>query len=412
MIKTKNIIALLTVLAVLLSFCGCSALNSDISQQTETSAEPTTSAAQNPPKKLENSAHAYNSISDKNVKELYMRIDEGSKPLISIPFDTSGELTDKEIGEALEAYKNDHPEVFWLSSECTYYVDDGDTNIELVFRISGEELAQARKKFDTAVEKIISQAPKNADDYEKELFVNNYLIENCTYDEMGAKSDKELNNENNAYGAVIEKKAVCEGYARAFQLLCTRLGVDCVTVTGTVDDVNHAWNCAKIEGEWYQVDATWNDTDGEDLIYENNYFNLTDDQMYEDHTLSPMFSQCSDEKYETFSEWCNTFVPECTSKEYNYYRQSCVIITDIYDSTEPSKAIAQAAKDGEDYISFVIDDSLDFDSTYNAIMYDGYIADWIDSANWENWYSPNLNDECYVYKLENRRVVTLELEYI
>ena len=69
-----------------------------------------------------------------------------------------------------------------------------------------------------------------------------------------------------AYGALVDKKSVCEGYAEAFKLLCDKVGIDCIVVTGMSlpDSDNtleaHMWNLVRMDdGEWYAVDVTWDD---------------------------------------------------------------------------------------------------------------------------------------------------------
>lgn len=57
---------------------------------------------------------------------------------------------------------------------------------------------------------------------------------------------------------------VCEGYARAFKVLCDKAGIPCVLVSGNADNGSgtpeaHMWNYVQIDGKWYAVDVTWND---------------------------------------------------------------------------------------------------------------------------------------------------------
>lgn len=63
--------------------------------------------------------------------------------------------------------------------------------------------------------------------------------------------------------------------------MCNKLGIECVSIAGMTGDVGHEWNCAKIDGNWYQVDVTWNDSQDDFSNY--YYFNLTDEQMYSSH---------------------------------------------------------------------------------------------------------------------------------
>lgn len=69
-------------------------------------------------------------------------------------------------------------------------------------------------------------------EYEKELALHDYLIENCKYDRRSYEN-KEIPQESfNAYGALCLGTAVCEGYAEAMKLLLNRAGVECHIVTG------------------------------------------------------------------------------------------------------------------------------------------------------------------------------------
>ena len=117
-----------------------------------------------------------------------------------------------------------------------YYISDPiscSTSVELTYHTEASELDNTKAKFKKALKKALDSAPKNATDYELELYANNYLVDNCVYDEEAVKSEEIIGHENDAYGALVEKKAVCEGYSRAFQLLCNRLGVECINISGT-----------------------------------------------------------------------------------------------------------------------------------------------------------------------------------
>jgi len=114
-------------------------------------------------------------------------------------------------------------------------------------------------------------------DQEKVSDINRYLIDKVTYDPNYGKrdaNDKRLDNAYNhdAYGALVKpNQAVCDGYSKAFLLLCQKEGIDCVVALGTSltkDGGRHAWNYVKVDNKWYGIDVTWNDSDN------NNYFLL------------------------------------------------------------------------------------------------------------------------------------------
>ena len=91
--------------------------------------------------------------------------------------------------------------------------------------------------------------------------LHDYVINSTRYD----KSHQEASFSAN--GVFYNKKAVCEGYSEAMAILCYMNGIDCWIVQGygVHDDGSmelHAWNKVKIGGQWYNVDATWDDPTG------------------------------------------------------------------------------------------------------------------------------------------------------
>lgn len=89
------------------------------------------------------------------------------------------------------------------------------------------------------------------------------------------------------YGGLVDRAAVCLGYAVSFQLLMDMSGVECLTIVGAAFNStgDHAWNMVKLDGEWYCVDVTW-DANGREQMgdgYEWRYLNLTSDEMGKNH---------------------------------------------------------------------------------------------------------------------------------
>lgn len=166
-------------------------------------------------------------------------------------------------------------------------------------------LEQNQTKFlDAAGELIYGGKYPSGGDYDKELYLHDRLLAHVTYDDAYL-------NEQNAYTAIVEGKAVCAGYAFAFQYLLMRNGIESYYVVGTagVDKagkpVGHAWNIAKISGVWYYVDPTWDDSDDEYAPY-HAYFNLDTDLLTRDHVLDPY-------PY-------NVTLPQCNELRWFYHR--------------------------------------------------------------------------------------------
>ncbi|MCL2296247.1 MAG: hypothetical protein FWC29_04110 [Methanomassiliicoccaceae archaeon] len=116
----------------------------------------------------------------------------------------------------------------------------------------------------------------------KVMDINNYLTKLVTYDPNKGIAGKESGYAHDAYGALVDPKhyAVCDGYSKAFLLLCEKEGIECVIVLGTaVPSMEyHAWNYVKMDnGKWYAIDVTWNDTN------DNAYFLLGGESFFTTH---------------------------------------------------------------------------------------------------------------------------------
>ncbi|WP_022760841.1 leucine-rich repeat domain-containing protein [Butyrivibrio sp. AD3002] len=88
-----------------------------------------------------------------------------------------------------------------------------------------------------------------------------------------------VNGAQSAYEALVLGKAACTGYAASYKLLCDLRDIPCYMVTGTASNAGgserHAWNIIQLDdGEWYEVDATWDDSLGR-----HDFFGLTTKQM-------------------------------------------------------------------------------------------------------------------------------------
>lgn len=157
----------------------------------------------------------------------------------------------------------------------------------------------ADKEADKIIASIIS---KDMSEYERVKAIHDWIVINVQYDYAGLQNNTVAETAYNADGALRYKLAVCQGYAEAFQLLCAKAGVQAQMMYGEAgNDVDgwqsHAWNVVRINGEWYQIDCTWDDplvngvivTGRDNLSY--TYFLLTDTEMYFDHKLDASYTK-------------------------------------------------------------------------------------------------------------------------
>lgn len=199
-------------------------------------------------------------------------------------------VTQRELRNSFIAVVNDHPELFWLDSayEAKFARGGGCAEISLQFNDLVDDLDAAKGIFQSAAEEILAGARSQSSDYEKELYVHNALLDRIEYDLQAPLNQS-------AYSALANGRTVCAGYARSMQYLMTQLGVPCYYCTGFAGE-NHAWNIIRLEDEYYNADATWDDTDPNTY----RYLNRTDQEFSLTHKredLSVYLPPCNGTKY-------------------------------------------------------------------------------------------------------------------
>ncbi|MDD6098231.1 MAG: transglutaminase domain-containing protein [Oscillospiraceae bacterium] len=143
-----------------------------------------------------------------------------------------------------------------------------------------------------------------------------YEILETVHDEIALNTYYDVNStySSTALGALVEPGVVCEGYSKAFKLICDRLDIPCVVVFGNYDvteNVAHMWNDVLMEdGNWYAVDVTWDDNDGDGSEYDHDYFLKGSKSFYKLHT------ECEDFLGTT------VIYPEITAEDYEPGKQT------------------------------------------------------------------------------------------
>ena len=152
------------------------------------------------------------------------------------------------------------------------------------------------KAKDEAVKKAIEvfkaeHITEDMSDFEKEIEIIRYLVDTISYDWRNYQEDSIPDDSYTSYGALVKQIAVCDGYAKTFVNMADACGMETKRVSGTAGGP-HAWNRIKLDGQWYNVDVTWEDPiDEENEPYNNygyeklrnRYINVTDEQLAWDH---------------------------------------------------------------------------------------------------------------------------------
>lgn len=123
------------------------------------------------------------------------------------------------------------------------------------------------------VNAAVKKCSKETDgsDYEKALWLHDWLLQQLDYDHSLKWSSAE--------SALTRKLGTCQAYESAYSKLLTAAGITNAETRDTYD--GHTWNAMKLDGKWYQVDCTWDDTKDNYYNFDQThlYFGLTDELM-------------------------------------------------------------------------------------------------------------------------------------
>ncbi|MCL2054694.1 MAG: hypothetical protein FWG90_09735 [Oscillospiraceae bacterium] len=161
-------------------------------------------------------------------------------------------MTPEKISKIYTLVYTQESDIFWLSHLFMRPSSDTD-QLHLSYRYEKGRMEVMRGELELAVGIILGGLPPGATQYEALLYFHDTMIKNCEFSAESLHS-------NSAYGALVDGRAQCEGYAFAFSLLCDRAGIENIVVTGaSAQGDSHAWNKVRLFGEWYNVDCTWDD---------------------------------------------------------------------------------------------------------------------------------------------------------
>lgn len=207
----------------------------------------------------------------------------------TIPESGSNGVTDPDARNTVSNYPDRYPFTAPNKDDMSLY----DTSAILTAWEKGDPAELSgydRDIYDEAEQVLDEVLEPGMSDYEKELAIYSWLVNNVNYDWTHQDRRNITPRESfTPYGGLVNRAAVCLGYAATFQLLMDMAGLECVTVTGAAykSREDHGWNMARLNGEWYCVDATWDankrERTGRGGQGDWRYFNVTSDFMAREH---------------------------------------------------------------------------------------------------------------------------------
>lgn len=128
-----------------------------------------------------------------------------------------------------------------------------NTRMKLNFTLFYHSTAEQEKAVDAKVAQILEALDiKGKSDYDKVKAVYSYITSNIVYADGVDDSDI-----FSSYGAVVNNEAVCQGFAQLLYRMLSEAGIRNRIISGTSNNIGHAWNLADVDGKCYLMDITW-----------------------------------------------------------------------------------------------------------------------------------------------------------
>lgn len=218
--------------------------------------------------------------------------DEEKLPCFAVVSNTDSSLSNEDTVKVISMFRNDNPMYFFVGNNYLYSMDyDFETEKNYVGAVyiacveeytSGTARQAERRALETQITAAREQVEAQDTAWAKARAANDWLCNSLTYAYDASGNPDDSMASHSIVGAFDERycAAVCEGYAKAFQLLMNAAGVANAYIIGLGNGGGHAWNMAQMDdGYYYYFDVTWNDSTSSD-----KYFAAGETSFSKNHT--------------------------------------------------------------------------------------------------------------------------------
>ena len=214
---------------------------------------------------------------------------DGKTPVyITFPKETKiKSITLPEYADAISAFSLDHSEIFWLDfsklhlSLIEQMETDGivvvgsllprDDSYLITPLKNADDTSKAQWALENGIKAALAGVDRSKSEYAQLRAIHDWLCKQNTYQDFNGTVDYRMYTALSALDQDASTMPVCEGYSRAFKLLCDALSIPCMLVEGDgvseISTETHMWNIVRLGGVWYAVDVTWDDALGNDSFF-------------------------------------------------------------------------------------------------------------------------------------------------
>lgn len=229
-------------------------------------------------------------------------------------------LENKELSDIFFRLRLDHPLLFYVCGFHYRFTEDS-RYVQMIpdYMFEKKKIQEHQKALEGRITRLVRQAEK-LDAEEKEKYIHDFICANVTYDKLKKQYSHEI------IGPLQQGVGVCEGIAKTVKILCDRMNLECIIAVSKADPekgvmYRHAWNVIKLNGQWYHLDATFDNSLGRYGGKRFDYYNLDDKKLFRDH--QPLLYP----------------IPACSDGNHFYYKEKRLSLTKTEDVGKRLKAV-------------------------------------------------------------------------
>ena len=198
-------------------------------------------------------------------------------PAFSVP-----KLENRELSDIFFQLRLDCPEIFYVTG-FSYRFYPGADHVELLpeYLFEKSKIREHQKALSARIDRLVRPA-QSLSPAEIERYIHDFICQNVRYDKLKKPYSHEI------IGPLGQGVGVCEGIAKTVKILCDHLGIWCmIAISEAAPELGikyrHAWNIVQLNGHFYHLDATFDNSLGADGVIRYDYFNLDDARIFRDH---------------------------------------------------------------------------------------------------------------------------------
>lgn len=235
-----------------------------------------------------------------------------------IPIPVKGNLTQEVFSKIFDSLTRDNPLIYFLNQSTCKFAQDSMGHIAIIpqYFFPQDKIKDYNRRIERAVNQLADQLKlTEGNDYDKALKIHDWICQNVSYDKNGhdINDPARVVMAHNIIGVFAQRRAQCEGIAKAVKVLLNAVDVKCIVATGIAtgkrESGPHAWNIVNLDGTAYHMDVTWDigarQSGTGEIAYD--YFNISDELIIKSHKADSKLPECKSMKLNYFTKNKTTF---------------------------------------------------------------------------------------------------------